>query len=552
MKTAVIYARVSTQEQRGNYSISSQIDNCFKFLQKSDYKLVGNRFIDPETGLDIQNGEGAIPAYVDNYTSREINRPSLDDLFNYMKTNTVEVIVVYSIDRLARDPYIRQTLEIGFQKFGAVVEYATGNYEPTAEGEVRKDLEATFAKWENAKRVERITRGMQKKAKNGLFVGAGKIPFGYALDPKSKPGGLSIIERKAVIIRKIFNMYVYEHFSIRKIVRELNNKLIPTPSGNKKWGKSTVHRILRNTIYVGYTYYNRHKKVGGKLILKERTEWIKIKTPNIVAEEIFDEAKRYLDINREISRKKPKREYLMSGMIFCKHCGKSYISQTSLAGKNRRKNDSQSYRHRKSEGHCFNRQISARILEPIIWNKVVDFLLDPKVIRTGYEQSIEEELEARDRRMEKHKKYLKEIDKIEERKQKLIRAYTDPDIKITKSEYIDERNNLEMEIKKSQNSVNNLETYPDNIPSQEDFENLEDFAEEVSEALINNGNELSKTEKRKILQLLGVRVLLNLDGTGVMESLYSKISYGFLSQTQSNYVPQRPLLPMLFSHVPVP
>jgi DNA invertase Pin-like site-specific DNA recombinase len=66
------------------------------------------------------------------------------------------------LDRLARDPYIRRRLELEFEKRGAVVECVPGKYDQTPEGEVRKDLKATFAKWKNAKRVERSQRG--KKA----------------------------------------------------------------------------------------------------------------------------------------------------------------------------------------------------------------------------------------------------------------------------------------------------------------------------------------------------------------------------------------------------
>jgi len=50
------------------------------------------------------------------------------------------------------------------------IEYVLGNYEETAEGEVRKDLDATFAKWENAKRVERLLAGKIAQSGAGLFV----------------------------------------------------------------------------------------------------------------------------------------------------------------------------------------------------------------------------------------------------------------------------------------------------------------------------------------------------------------------------------------------
>ena len=38
-------------------------------------------------------------------------------------------LIVHAIDRLARDPYIRQTIEKKVKEFGARVEYVLGNYE---------------------------------------------------------------------------------------------------------------------------------------------------------------------------------------------------------------------------------------------------------------------------------------------------------------------------------------------------------------------------------------------------------------------------------------
>ena len=106
-----------------------------------------------------------------------------------------DVLIVHALDRLARDPYIRQTLEREFNERGARVEFVLGAYEETPEGEVRKDLDATFAKWENAKRVERCMRGKRRKAEGGKWV-AGIAPLGYQLDPDGK-GGLTIVPEQA-------------------------------------------------------------------------------------------------------------------------------------------------------------------------------------------------------------------------------------------------------------------------------------------------------------------------------------------------------------------
>ena len=254
-KRAVIYGRVSTDLQRDNYSIPSQVAECLKYVKQRGYSLVGDQYVDPETGLDTTGGNGATPAYVDDYTSRELSRPSLDAAISYLETVGYDVLVVYALDRLARDPYIRETLEREFIARDAKVEFVLGDYEDTPTGEVRKDLDATFAKWENAMRVERTNRGKLRKAESGLFV-TGITPYGYVRDDNAL-GGLAVDEEQAEVVRWIFKMYAEDGLSINAIVDKLNEENVP--AYNDTWAKTTVIRLLKNTLYIGKLYYNRTK-----------------------------------------------------------------------------------------------------------------------------------------------------------------------------------------------------------------------------------------------------------------------------------------------------
>src|SRR4030095_5809057 len=110
---------------------------------------------------------------------------------------------------------------------GARVEYILGNYDESPEGEVRKDLDATFAKWENAKRVERSNRGRMRKAEMGRFA-CGRPPYGYRYDPDAL-GALGIYEPEAEVVQRIFEMYVSQGMSIAQISKELNSRGIETP-----------------------------------------------------------------------------------------------------------------------------------------------------------------------------------------------------------------------------------------------------------------------------------------------------------------------------------
>jgi Recombinase len=58
-------------------------------------------------------------------------------------------------------------------------------------------------------------------------------------------------------VRRIFDDYVSEGNSIRKIAQRLYADDIPTPRGRHGvWGVSTLCRLLRNEAYVGRVYFN--------------------------------------------------------------------------------------------------------------------------------------------------------------------------------------------------------------------------------------------------------------------------------------------------------
>ena len=66
MKRAALYARVSTDDQRDNYSVPTQIEDCLKLADKHGYTIVGEQYVIPRTGLDTVSGNGAVTAYVDD------------------------------------------------------------------------------------------------------------------------------------------------------------------------------------------------------------------------------------------------------------------------------------------------------------------------------------------------------------------------------------------------------------------------------------------------------------------------------------------------------
>ncbi len=506
-KRAIIYARVSTDSQRENYSIPTQLSVCRKYGQQHGYAFVGDSFVDPITGLDTTERPDAVPAYVDDYTSRELSRPGLNRALAFLEKVGGDVMLVLAVDRLARDPYIRETLEREVAGLGAKVEYAQGNYEDSPEGEVRKDMEATFAKWENAKRVERCMRGKLRKAESGL-VAAGRPPYGYTID-KTAFGGLAVIEAKAKVVQWIFDLYVNHGESIRGIVKLLNEKNIPAAKGGR-WTKASVALMLKNEVYAGRTYYNRRKRSSGRPVnWRDPEEWIAIEVSPLIDRNVFNIAKKRLSQNKADRRRKPDRFYTLGGMIHCIRCGKPFSSGTKPAGKHRRLNDAPHYRHRKGASHCSNCMVSARRLEAKVWEQIKHILLDPERLRMGYLSSLAQQNESK-QRLQSHLEVTKKAHKkAEEKLNNLTAAYIDPDISMDKEEYVTQKCLIKDEIKDLITRARAIEDQLASQPTPAQWQDLETFIVQVQSTI---RGELPDQAKRKIYEMLHLEVYLTPEG----------------------------------------
>ena len=509
-KRAVIYARVSTDLQRENFSIPTQIAECINYANERSYTILGEQFVDSVSGKDVAVGHpGAIPAYVDDYTSRELSRPSLDTSLAYLETYGFDVLIVHALDRLARDPYIRQTLEREFNTRGARVEYVLGSYDDTPEGEVRKDLDATFAKWENAKRVERSLRGKHRKARNGKWV-HGMPPYGYRVDNDSK-GGLAVIPEQAEVVHNIFHMYIEENYSINQVLETLNiNGSVPKKGGTV-WAKSTINHILDNTIYAGYCFFNKTKRAGTKDIYKDRKEWIRIEVTPIIDVATFERARLRKKENQKYLRKQPKHKYLLNRMVFCSECGRPYVAQTNIFRTKHGRNKSQCYRHRQKVGHCMDKQVSTLILDKIVWDKVLNILMNPLALEEGYEQSVEQQKQSMARKITQVETLERALVKVKQKRQNLNNAYLDPDIQMPKIEYLDQKERIDKENLSIDEDLEYLRRELATLPEPADLETLQQFASEIAEGLLPQ-EELTIERKRQILELMHMKVIYHPNG----------------------------------------
>ena len=246
-KMLVGYCRVSTNNQKEEGTIELQEKSIKKYAEKNNCELVK---IFKDNG--VSGG------------SELENRPGLAELFSYAEGNKeVEGVLIFKLDRLARDLYIQEHL---IKKLEGLNKKLISIKEPHLDSKdpMRKAFRqfmGIVSELEKAFITMRLSGGRINKAQKGGYAG-GATALGY----ETKDKKLIIHEEQAEIIRMIFKMKRYKRMGLREIARELNEKGVPTTRGGK-WYAGTIKYILENPLYKGIAHYKENNVKNKDLAL---------------------------------------------------------------------------------------------------------------------------------------------------------------------------------------------------------------------------------------------------------------------------------------------
>jgi hypothetical protein len=302
--------------------------------------------------------------------------------------------------------------------------------------------------------------------------------------------------------------------------------------------KTSINRMLVNTTYIGHFFFNKFKRSGAGLVYKDRADWIRIECDPIINLGMFEKVQRRMKHNKSYIRKHPSRTYLLSGLVICSECERPYMAQTAKANRNRRKNESQTYRHRVVAGHCMNKQISARVLEPIVWDKVLEILSNPASLLEGYEQSLELQRETQSRKISQIEILDRALVKVKLKRQNLNNAYLDPDIQMSKTEYLDQKIQIDGESQLIENDLESLHNDIADLPEPANVEALEKFAAEILDEL-SIEEEISLEKKRQLFDMMHLKVVLHPGGNVGIDGWFNLPEVdGLLDSSSIHYVRQ--------------
>lgn len=309
-KRAVIYCRVSTQEQAQRDALAVQVEEAQNAVKSNEWVLV-DQYIEMESGT-TKHGRSEYMRLLDDIKDK----------------NKFDIIVIKSLDRLnrsAKNWYLFVEELVNNDKLLYI--YMDRAFYKT-DDRLISGVKAILAEQYSRDLSSKINNAHEYRQKNGTTVLINNNTYGYVKNPDKS---VSIHPEEAEMIRKIYRLAA-QGCGSRTISKILYQDGIRNRNGNQL-EESSIRRIIKNPLFKGVVVMNkRHFDFERKKEIKNpESEWIYHQglVPAIVEEELWEKANKMLKLSaaqvKGAGRQKKHRElYDFSGKLICGECGAPY------------------------------------------------------------------------------------------------------------------------------------------------------------------------------------------------------------------------------------
>ena len=286
---AVIYARYSSHNQRDE-SIEGQIRECQAFAERNGMTIVGE--------------------YIDRAISGKTDeRASFQKMIHDSEKQQWDAVIMYTLDRFARNRYDSAMYKAKLKKNGVRVFYAKQVIPEGAEGIILESVLEGMAEYYSENLARNVKRGMMENALACKSTG-GTPPLGYRRAANLQ---LEIDPVGARVVREIFQLYA-DGKTAASIIEYCNERGYKTSAGNA-FNRSSLASIIRNEKYIGV--YR-----AGDVVVEDGV-------PPIVDKTLWDRVQSMIKRNyNSRARGKAKMDYLLTTKLFCGHCKSPMLGES--------------------------------------------------------------------------------------------------------------------------------------------------------------------------------------------------------------------------------
>ena len=397
MKTAAIYARVSSDQQKEDKTIASQTAALITFASDQGYSVPAEWVFEDE-----------------GFSGATLVRPALERVRDLVAEGQIQAVLVLSPDRLSRKYAYQVLLTEEWLRHGVQTVFVKAPQTQSPEDQLLVQFQGMIAEYERAQILERSRRGKRHRAKQGEVSVLSGAPYGYRYVRKSEERAAfyEIDDTQAEVVRQVFDLYTVQALSIGAITRRLNELAVPTRKEQACWERSTIWAMLRNPAYRGMACFgktqestrlrrssravrmsSRPPRRGGRTQHETpRDQWIQIPVPALVDEHTFDLAQERLQDNKKFSPRRTIEPSILQGLVHCAQCGYALYRTSTRSSARKiyyyRCLGSDAWRYQ-GQARCSAKAIRLDLLEDTVWAEVTRLLEDPALIQAELTRRVE-------------------------------------------------------------------------------------------------------------------------------------------------------------------
>ena len=356
---AALYARVSSDRQDVDLSVSAQLRALKDYAKANGYSVAREYVDEAESG-------------------RVADRPQFREMIEEgsQPKAPFEVILVWKFSRFTRKREHAVAFKSMLRRKGVRVVSITEHADDSPTGKLMEAIIESVDEFYSENLAEDVTRGMRESASRGFFLGS-KAPFGYrrvkVSDGMKERPTLEVDPATAPVVKEIFESSL-SGYGLKEICRTLNDRGIT--NRGKRWYKGGLHYLLTNEAYTGTAVWGRTTKVEkAQDPVRVEGAW-----PALVSRDLFDAVQQAMR-DRAPKVQRPGRvgsKFLLSGLLKCGVCGRPYSGQGAKSGQFAYYVCGTLFRE--GAGTCSARYLNAPRVEDFIVEKIRERILTEETI----------------------------------------------------------------------------------------------------------------------------------------------------------------------------
>lgn len=227
---AIIYLRVSTEDQINNTSLESQERDCRRYAGASGYEVI-----------EVIRDEGE--------SAKTADRPGLLHLLSRARKKDVHAVIAWKVDRLSRNAGDYHTIRAALTGSGVKIFSATEVLEETPAGRFLETMLAGVAQFDNEVRAQRTSTGMQSTVEKGGWVV--KAPNGYVNHRDEIGSTLAVDPVRGPMVREALRQFATGRWTQKQVGTYLGLH------------HSTTKKLLMHPVYAGF-HARKEGEIAGR------------------------------------------------------------------------------------------------------------------------------------------------------------------------------------------------------------------------------------------------------------------------------------------------